>query len=80
VSKPEIDQKYRNLRFKNGLEEIPFKNSGHDECDEIYCLSAASLDFNAANSLNFRNLFTALGFLLRFWAKPKMKSPSGSRT
>jgi len=25
-------------------------------------------------------MYTALGFLLRFWAKPKMKSPSGLRT
>jgi len=36
--------------FRRGLEKIPIKNSGHDECDEIHCLSAASLDFNAATA------------------------------
>jgi len=69
--------------FRNGLEKISIKNSGHDECDEIHCLSAVSLDINAVNSLNFRNLavrrcdsFLDGPPLL----SPKMKSPSGSRT
>lgn len=62
------------------FKEIPLRNSDNDDRVEIHCLSVASLDFILPNSLNFRNLFTALDFLLRFWAKPKMKSPTGLRS
>jgi hypothetical protein len=60
-----------------GIKLKTLRNSGPKNRSLNPLFERSEFGFISSSKLNFSLLFTALGFLLRFWAKPKMKSQSG---